>query len=117
MKIKFISPEMEEFVCKYIDSFLHWDLLIFFHHNQGTIDTIEQIAMRLGRRVEDVEKALGDLVERKILNKKREGNSFLFYYSPEKNVKKQIEEFDSSVESRAFRLEVLSLILEKELHY
>ncbi len=54
------------------------DLLMLFHRNPGIIDTLEGVALRIGRRAESIEADLKDFVDLEILRTRRIGNSNVF---------------------------------------
>ncbi len=112
MDIDYLSPEMESFVEKYVDSFLAWDLIVFFHQNPQAIDSSYNLSLRLGRKERDVKEALKKLVEKGVLKEKGEENP-LYIYSPLDEVREKVDQFVQSLSSRTFRLQVLSLVLKK----
>ncbi len=110
----YLLPEMEKFIEKYIDSFLAWDLIVFFHQNSEIKDSSHNLSLRLGRKEKDVREALVKLRDKRLLKEKGRKDP-LYTYSPPDEVKEKIDEFVKSLSSRTFRLQVLSLVLRKGL--
>lgn len=63
-----------------IELLLTTEVALFFERNPFTVETDEGVARKLGRRTDQVQRALELLVERRILT--REGNGTLFAYVP-----------------------------------
>ncbi len=58
---------LTQFIDTYVNSFIKWDLLRFFHENPHTIDSEANIARYVGREVETVSRELTELAEQGIL--------------------------------------------------
>jgi hypothetical protein len=103
---------MEEFLDNYIDSFIAWDLIVFFHTNSGVIDTPSGLAARLGRHEDEVKRALEQLCQKGVLGKKHK-DATLYFYTPSEEIKKDIDHFVRSLDNRSFRLQILSALLRR----
>lgn len=106
-----IDVELERFIEKYVNSFIKWDLLVFFHENPGTTDTSTSLANHLGRRPEDVRKALDELVEGEVLTVQADDPNIIYQYQPSPKVQPLIENFIKSLDSREKRLQILTKLL------
>lgn len=63
---------------------LKMECTLFFQENPYTLETVEGVALRLGRRAEDIEPILQMLVQSMILEKIGEGiNAIYRYVQPE----------------------------------
>jgi hypothetical protein len=61
------------------------ELLILFHGNPGLIDTVEGVALRLGKKPKMVKEDLADLVEIGALGKKEAGVEEVYFLNREKD--------------------------------
>lgn len=103
---------MREFLDSYVDSFISWDVIVFFHTNSGVIDTPKGLAARLGRHEDEVKKVLEQLCQKGVLGKKQK-DATLYFYTPSEEVKKDIDQFVRSLDDRSFRLQILSILLRR----
>lgn len=112
-----IDPRVEKFVEEYLDSFITWDLLLFFHENPYTVGTPSSIALSIGRLGSDIEPYLEKLVEKGVLTKEErggEGGEALYSYRPSPEFEKTVMEFKRALRDRASRLIIVSKVLQKE---
>lgn len=108
-----LSDEIKKFIERFIDSFVSWDLIVFFHTNSGTIDTCKGLSSRLGRKENEVKNSLEELYKKGLLGKKVGSGKEVYFYSPSPHLKDVVDEFVKSLEDRSFRLKVLSYLLKK----
>jgi hypothetical protein len=112
-----LDPQVSLFVDNYIDSFITWDLTIFFHENPYTVGSPSSIAMSIGRLGSDIEPFLERMVERGILTcefRAGEGAEAIYAYKPEPDFEKSVIEFKRALKDRASRLIIVSKVLQKE---
>lgn len=107
------NNKMNELLTKYVVSFVSWDIVTFFAHNPGVIDTSEGIARRLGRKTEEVQKELKYLSKVSFLGTKetKEGEVYYLMSTPENQ--KFLNDFLAKMGDRVFRLNLLSRLLKK----
>ncbi len=98
-----LDPELIEFLNTYVDSFLKWELLRFFHENPHTFDTAEGIARHIGRAPQEVQNALLELKERGLLKEIPVGGMLTYSLSPDPRLKAQLEKFVQATDDREFR--------------
>ncbi len=110
---KAVDPEIEQFAQETIDSFVTWDVLLFFHDWQGFSGDTHAIAKNIGRSRAEVEQSLGHLVSLSILQAADTENGKLYSYSPPQEKSRQIERFASLLEQRELRLSLLASLLRK----
>ena len=67
------------------------DLLVLFHRNPGLIDTVEGIARRMGKKGKAIESDVSELAKSSILQKKKVGNSDVYFLNREKDRETQID--------------------------
>lgn len=106
-----ITQEEEGFLNKFIESFVTFDIILFYYSNPGSINSADDLAGRLGRKTDAVELALEKLVEKGILSFK-ETRTFAFEPRPE--IKEDMDRFLSSLNALEKRLSVLNFLLHKE---
>lgn len=107
-----LDAEMREFVERYIDSFLVWDMIVFFYSNPQVVETIPGLAIRLGRKAKDVKEVINKLVEKGIVSM-ASIDPDTYCYGPSEDQKKLIDRFITQTADQIFRLQVLSLVVEK----
>ena len=62
-----MDPEVLEFLKTTVNSFIKWDLVIFFFENPHTTDTAENVARYIGRDASVIQSDLDDLVRSGVL--------------------------------------------------
>jgi predicted transcriptional regulator len=112
-----LDPQVSLFVDEYIDSFITWDLILFFHENPYTVGSSSSIAMSIGRLGSDIEPFLEKMTEKGILTHEfRAGNGAetIYAYKPDSDFEKMVMEFKRALKDRASRLIIVSKVLQKE---
>jgi len=106
-----LMGDMEEdliaFVSKYVDSFVKWDLMRFFHENPHTIDNVENIARYTGRDAETIGQQLSELAERELLKKTQMEKMVVYSLNPDPAVEKQLARFITASEDPQFRVKII----------
>lgn len=108
------KEKFQEFLERYVDSFIAWDLLIFFFHNPSSCDSADNIAARLGRTKSDIVPSLEKMVSNSLLDKKLSFGEEVYFYAASKELSERIKEFIDALESREKRLVMLTHVLQKE---
>lgn len=106
-----LNPDLNDFITKHIDNFVKWDLVAYFHQNPDLVETPSEIAVRLGRRLEDVSAALDDLVAGRILCKQEVGAEQAYSLVSEGPEQKLVAAFVDALDSRGQRLQILTKLL------
>lgn len=106
----FSAEEIKKFVDDYVDSFVCWDLVLFYHGNPGARDDVRGLASRLGRKESDIEVEVKRLCDKKIL---READADIFEYAPSPEIAERIGKFAAALESTDMRLLALLHVLDK----
>jgi predicted transcriptional regulator len=112
-----IDVSVNQFVDEYIDSFITWDLILFFYENPFTVGSPSSIAMNIGRLDSDVQPYLEKLVEKGIVTREtptRDGAEIIYSYKPNDEFEKKVEQFKKSLRDRTSRLMIVSKVLQKE---
>jgi len=63
----------KEIVSRLLSSEVKGDLLVLFHQNPGLIDTFEGVALRIGRRADNIENDVKDFLDLGLLRTRRIG--------------------------------------------
>jgi predicted transcriptional regulator len=105
-----LDQELILFIENYVDSFVKWDVIAFFCLNPETIGMVIDIASRLGRKESDVEEALEELVQKGLLEK-RKNEEVVYAYAPPSDVSRQVKLFVECIGDREKRLKILAKIL------
>lgn len=109
-----ISSLVEKLLEEVIVSFLEWDPLVYFFHNQDVCSASEQIAKKIGRNPKEVSRSLNFLQSKGVLIRKKKDRLECFQFIPDSEYKKAIDEFIVCLEDRLCRLEIFSSLLSHE---
>lgn len=107
-----LNEEVEAFVNKYIDSFVTWDLIVFFNHNPNVFDTSNNIARKIGRNEEEVSAALEELKNKNVLNLLNK-TPRIYTFEPSNEIKQMIGKFVELLKDPVARLQIVSLVLKQ----
>lgn len=115
MRFENISEEILDFVDRYIEQFVCWDILVYFHENQDLERKLSLIALDIGRRTSAVEGCLEGFVEEGILEREEEEAEEPSYrYVAQAGFKQRMDEFMLATRDRTVRLAIVSKVLQKE---
>ena len=104
-----------EFVDRHLDSFVKWDVLVYFHENQEIEKKVSGLALDIGRKVSSLEPVLEGLAAQGILESEEEpGDERSYRYSATSEFKLGMEKFSEATRDRANRLAFVSKVLQKE---
>jgi len=102
-----LGPTVTRFVERHVRSLLAWDILVFFHRNPTAVLDASGLAVRLGRRVEEVEPEVDDLCDGEILN----CTGGLIRYDPTPELRDQVRQFVEACQDRGRRLALIAQVL------
>ncbi len=105
--MKDMDPDLFDFLTTYMDSFIKWDLLRFFHENPHTIDTAENIARYAGRTVADVQVGLQSLAQQGLLEEIIVDKMVVYMLKPDPALRTRLEQFIEATRDREFRRKVI----------
>ncbi|MCL5292064.1 MAG: hypothetical protein M1548_05985 [Actinobacteria bacterium] len=108
-----VGDDIGRFVDEYVDSLVSWAIIVFYHENPGARDRAEELALHLGRRIDDVAKAAERLSEKGLLSRLAQERDIIYLYQPDKELQSKVTRFVQSLDEREVRLAVLSRVLEK----
>jgi hypothetical protein len=102
-----MDPEVLEFLKTTVNSFIKWDLVIFFFENPHTTDTIDNIARYIGRDAAVIKSDLEDLVRSGVLEQHNAGNLTVYSLTKDTQVREKIKHFVSASDDRQFRVKAI----------
>jgi len=110
-----IAPEIIDFVDKYIDQFVDWDVLVYFHENPDVERKAAGVALDIGRRQATIEPVLHVLVVKGVLEYESDETSDPNYnYCASAEFRKSMDAFLAATRDRANRLAIVGKVLQKE---
>jgi hypothetical protein len=102
-----MDPEVLEFLKTTVNSFIKWDLVIFFFENPHTTDTLDNIARYIGRDAAVIKPDLEDLVRAGVLEQHTSGTLTVFSLTKDVQVREKIKHFVSASDDRQFRVKAI----------
>lgn len=108
-----IDDNLKTFVRSYVNSLVAWAVIVFYHQNPGVRDRVSDLARHLGRREDDIERAVEHLAARGLLRKEDSDGEFVYAYEPNDELDEQVTKFVNALDERELRLWILSEVLEK----
>ncbi|HSD83003.1 MAG TPA: hypothetical protein VLG46_04055 [Anaerolineae bacterium] len=102
-----MDPEVLEFLKTTVNSFIKWDLVIFFFENPHTTDTIDNIARYIGRDAAVIKLDLEDLVRAKVLEQHASGSLTVYALTKDAQIREKIKHFVSASDDRQFRVKAI----------
>ncbi len=109
-----LEKELANFLKNVVNSMAKLDLINFFFSNPYTIDTVDGLALRVGRRVEGIEKAVEELSEVGILEKRVQGELVLYAFVPGNEWYELIGRLLKSLDNRETRLKIITYLIKLE---
>jgi hypothetical protein len=103
-----------DFVQEYLDSFVVWDLFVYlvnFDDSQPLLAS--DLAIKLGREIEEVDRGLAFLVEKKVLKRTGGEPEVSYRYVASEEVRANILGFVAALDMREKRLAILTILLGK----
>lgn len=110
-----IPADIKAFIDEVVDSFVMWDLLIYFSKKTGDLETPARIAQLLGRTAADLQKPVEKLQKMDLmtLQKRVDGETVCQLNKSAKQFK-TLQQFWSYNDSQENRLRILSYLLQKK---
>jgi len=106
-----MEPGVLSFIRKHVRSFPRWDLLKFLYHNQGTQDTVDNLARYVGRQVERVETEVTLMAKEGLLCRDEQGSDFVYALTQDPETLALIGQLVSAAQDRTFRMKLVYHIL------
>jgi len=90
-----------------VNTFIKWDLVLFFYENPNTTDTTENIARYIGRDAEGIEGDLNDLAKVGVLDRHESGKLTVYSLTGDAQIRARIKHFVSASDDRQFRVKAI----------
>jgi hypothetical protein len=105
--------ELNCFIQQNIDSFIKWDILVYFSRMPEAVETLETLSRLTGKSVADIEHPLDELVSANILRSLRDGSSHPSYtIAPAFKHRDILEKVNTEMHDRSARLKLLTMTME-----
>lgn len=104
------NGDVHKFVEEYVDSFISWDILLFFHNNPGALESCESLSNRLGRNEDDVSVGLDVLANKGVLLTAGKG---VYQSNPDPQFLNRVKAFSDALCVASTRLSILNQVLSK----
>lgn len=98
------------FVDEFIDSFVSWDILLYFHSHADAIETTASLASRLGRNESDVQAEIDNMLDKGVLSPASGGT---VRHDPTPELAGRIKDFNDALAVASTRMEILTQVLGK----
>ena len=102
-----MDPEVLDFLKTTVNSFVKWDLVIFFSENPNTTDTAVNLARYIGRDVGAINTELDDLVEAGVLVQHQAGDLKIYLLTTQPLMRERIKRFVDASGDRQFRVKAI----------
>jgi hypothetical protein len=102
-----MDPEVLEFLKTAVNTFIKWDLVIFFYKNSNTADTADNIARYIGRDTGMIEGELEELTFVGVLQRRLTGQLRVYSLTVDSQVRDRLQHFVSASDDRQFRVKAV----------
>jgi hypothetical protein len=102
-----MDPEVLEFLKTAVNTFIKWDLVIFFYENPNTTDTADNIARYIGRDAGVVQGELDELTAVGVLQRQPTGQLLAYLLTADPKVRDRLKHFVSASDDRQFRVKAI----------
>ncbi|HTY09067.1 MAG TPA: hypothetical protein VMF29_07880 [Candidatus Edwardsbacteria bacterium] len=105
--------ELNSFIQQNIDSFLKWDILVYFSRVPEAVETLEGLSRLTGKATAEIEPPLTELVSAGVLAAQRQGTSQPSYaVDPGFRHRDILEKVNTEMRDRGARLKLLTMTME-----
>ena len=105
--------ELNCFIQQNIDSFIKWDILVYFSRMPEAVETLEGLSRLTGKSLAEIEPPLAELVSANVLRSLREGSSHTSYaIDPSFKHRDILEKVNAEMHDRSTRLKLLTMTME-----
>ena len=102
-----MDPEVLSFLKTTVNSFIKWDLVIFFFENPNTADTVDNIARYIGRDAQVIKPDLDELVVAGVIEQSLSGDLAVYTLTKDVQVREKIKHFVMASDDRQFRVKAI----------
>lgn len=98
-----MDPEVLEFLKTSVNSFIKWDLVIFYAENPNTTDTATNVSRYIGRDLSVTESEMDELVQSKVLQRDRVSDLTVYSLTIDQAMRDRIKHFVAVANDVQFR--------------
>lgn len=98
-----MDPEVLEFLKTSVNSFIKWDLVIFYSENPNTTDTATNVSRYIGRDLSVTESEMDELVQSKVLQRDRVSDLTVYSLTIDQGMRDRIKHFVAVANDVQFR--------------
>ncbi|HZY45323.1 MAG TPA: hypothetical protein VFF70_11290 [Anaerolineae bacterium] len=98
-----MDPEVLEFLKTSVNSFIKWDLVIFYSENPNTTDTATNVSRYIGRDLSVTESEMDELVQSKVLQRDRVSDLTVYSLTIDQAMRDRIKHFVAVANDVQFR--------------
>ena len=102
-----MDPEVLDFLKTTVNTFIKWDLVIFFYENPNTTDTADNIARYIGRDAGVIEGELEELTAVGVLQRQPTAPLLVYSLTADPQVRDRLRHFVSASDDRQFRVKAI----------
>jgi DNA-binding MarR family transcriptional regulator len=102
-----MDPEVLEFLKTAVNTFVKWDLVLFFYENPNTTDAAANIARYIGRDAASIQAELDELVNVGVLQREFAADLAVYSLTSDAQVRERIRQFASASDDRQFRVKAI----------
>jgi len=108
-----LDNAFEKFIERYVDSFVKWEIVQFFHDHPHTLYPQDVLADSLNRPLKSLKRELKELSERGLIREEKNGKaaSYIYDLPDQDTLSKYVDQFASFCQDRDGRLRVIYKIL------
>ncbi|MCU0607339.1 MAG: hypothetical protein MUF78_07970 [Candidatus Edwardsbacteria bacterium] len=104
---------MNSFIQEHIDSFIKWDMLVYFSRQPDAVETIDGLSRLTGKGRTDIDTPLAELVASGVLHNERGvGESSRYSVAPGFRHRTILEKINAEMNDRGARLKLLTMTME-----
>jgi hypothetical protein len=105
--------ELNSFIQDHIDSFVKWDILVYYSRVPDTVETIDSLSRLTGKAPSDIERPLDELVASEVLRSVGNGtNQSNYSIAPSFRHRTILEKVNTEMLDRSARLKLLTMTME-----
>lgn len=102
-----MDPEVLEFLKTAVNTFVKWDLVLFFYENPNTADAAANIARYIGRDAASIQVELDELVNVGVLQREFAADLAVYSLTSDARIRERIRQFASASDDRQFRVKAI----------
>jgi hypothetical protein len=102
-----MDPEVLEFLKTAVNTFIKWDVVIFFYENPNAADTADNLARYIGRDAGAIEGELDELTAVGVLQCRPTGQLQVYSLTANPQMRDRLRHFITASDDRQFRVKAI----------